>query len=192
MASLSDETDRQFTITSYVNTPAPQAVLVPRLGWESWCRGRSSVYSGMSSQSCWAPVFLWPFPLLLKNWSVEVQQQTSAWPFLGPPGPPLLFCFKVWCFAGYGTSLLWRWPSNRAGVPSSAISVVWLTLLFSALQGTVQPRGRVLKIFSQIEFFLTQTVSVYSLLASWSFLNCWLLIIGGMCSPLFLSHWPIQ
>lgn len=94
-----------------MNSPAPQAALVSRLGWESWCRDRGSIHSGVSSQTqcSQAPAFYGHF-----HWSSRTDQWKCIsklvldhlWAHLAPH---YLFPSKVWCFAGYGH------PSHREG-----------------------------------------------------------------------------
>lgn len=114
---------------------------LPRQPWSpecDWNHG-AETDSRMPSQTqcCWAPAFLWPFPLLLKNWPVQAQQQTSPWPPLGPPGPPLPISIQ-------GVMLCRLQDIPPVGVtkkegwaPSKCPFVVWLLFLFSALQGTL-------------------------------------------------------
>lgn len=171
---------------------------IPQLPRQPWSPGwggnhgaetEAAYTQGVSSQTqcCWAPVFLWPFPLLLENWSVEVQQQTSSWPFLGPPGPLLPVFFqgvmlcRLWDIPPMAVTKQQSWGASKCPFGGVAYTPVQCPAVYCVAQ--------VLKIFSQIQLFLTQTVSVYSLMASWSFLNCWILIIGGMCSPLSSTDW---
>lgn len=46
------------------------------------------------------------------------------------------------------------------GSLQAPFAVLLLLSLFSILKGTVQPKGRVLEVVSQIQFLLEQTVSV--------------------------------
>lgn len=57
---------------------------------------------------------------------------------------------------------------NAMGTGSlqAPFAVLLLLSLFSILKGTVQPKGRVLEVVSQIQFLLEQTIGVYGLMPS--------------------------